>query len=39
MLPDGQRTRLHSAVGDVIDRHGGRVDVVYDVELYLSRRA
>jgi SAM-dependent methyltransferase len=39
MLPEGQRTRLHSAVGDVIDRHGGRVDVVYDVELYLSRRA
>ena len=38
ILPDEQRTRLHSAVGDVIDRHGGRVEVVYDVEIYLSRR-
>ena len=38
-LKDEQRTRLHSAVGDVIDRYGGRVDVIYDVELYLSRRA
>ena len=39
ILPAEQRARLHSAVGDVIDRHGGRVDVVYDVELYLSRLA
>jgi SAM-dependent methyltransferase len=39
ILPAEQRTRLHSAVGDVIDRYGGRVDVIYDVELYLSRRA
>lgn len=38
ILPDAQRTRLHSAVGDVIDRHGGRVEIVYDVEIYLSRR-
>jgi SAM-dependent methyltransferase len=38
ILPDEQRARLHSAVGDVIDRHGGHVEVVYDVEIYLSRR-
>jgi SAM-dependent methyltransferase len=38
ILPDEQRTRLHTAVGDVIDRHGGHVEVVYDVEIYLSRR-
>ena len=38
ILPEEQRARLHAAVGDVIDRHGGRVEVVYDVECYLSRR-
>jgi SAM-dependent methyltransferase len=38
ILPEEQRTRLHSAVGDAIDRHGGRVDVVYDTVVYLSRR-
>jgi hypothetical protein len=38
ILPGDQRDRLHSAVGEVIDRHSGRVDVVYDVECYLSRR-
>lgn len=38
ILPEEQRTSLHTAVGDVIDRHGGRVEVVYDVEIYLSRR-
>jgi trans-aconitate methyltransferase len=38
ILPEEQRARLHSAVGDAIDRHGGRVEVVYDVEIYLSRR-
>ena len=38
ILPEEQRNRLHAAVGDVIDRHGGRVDVVYDVVCYLSRR-
>ena len=36
ILPDEQRRELHAAVGDVIDRHGGRVDVVYDVECYLT---
>ena len=38
ILPEEQRTQLHAAVGDAIDRHGGRVDVTYDVEIYLSRR-
>jgi SAM-dependent methyltransferase len=38
ILPGERRTRLHRAVGDVIDRHGGTVDVVYDVQCYLSRR-
>lgn len=38
MLPDEQCAQLHAAVGDVIDRHGGSVDVVYDVEIYLTRR-
>jgi SAM-dependent methyltransferase len=38
ILPPEPRTRLHRAVGDVIDRHGGHVAVVYDVELFLSRR-
>lgn len=38
ILPDEQRARLHGAIGDAIDRHGGRVDVDYDVECYLSRR-
>lgn len=39
ILPEAQRTKLHAAVGDVIDAHGGAVDVVYDAVLYLSRRA
>ena len=38
MLPDAQRQRLHAALGQVADAHGGEVDVVYDVELYLARR-
>lgn len=38
VLPDAQRIALHEAVGDVIDARGGRVEVVYDTELYLSRR-
>jgi SAM-dependent methyltransferase len=38
ILPSEQRSRLHATVGDVIDRHGGRVDVVYDATVYLSRR-
>ena len=38
ILPEEQRTQLHAAVGDVIDRHGGRVDVTYDVEIHLSRK-
>ncbi len=38
ILPEEQRALLHAAIGAVIDRHGGRVDVTYDVEIYLSRR-
>jgi len=38
ILPDEQRSRLHAAVGDLIDRHGGSVDVVFDAVAYLSRR-
>jgi SAM-dependent methyltransferase len=38
MLPEEQRTRLHAAVGDVIDRHGGYVDCIYDTLLYLATR-
>ncbi len=38
LLPDEQRSRLQAAVGDVIDRHGGRVDMIYDAEIFLSRR-
>jgi trans-aconitate methyltransferase len=38
ILPEEQRSRLHAAVGDAIDRNGGLVDVVYDVVVYLSRR-
>ena len=39
ILPESQRTKLHAAIGSVIDAHGGAVEIVYDAELYLSRRA
>ncbi len=39
ILPSSQRTQLHAAVGEVIEAHGGAVEIVYDAELYLSRRA
>jgi hypothetical protein len=39
ILSEEQRTRLHAAVGDVIDRHGGSVDVVYDTLPQTQRRA
>ncbi len=39
ILPAEQRVRLHGAVGDAIDRHGGRVDVAYDATVFLSRRS
>jgi trans-aconitate methyltransferase len=38
ILPEEQRSRLHAAVGEAIKQHGGRVDVVYDTEVYLTRR-
>ncbi len=39
ILPDEQRGRLHDAIAALIDRHGGRVEVTYDAECFLSRRA
>src|SRR5207237_10687346 len=30
ILPESQRAQLHAAIGNVIDAHGGTVDVVYD---------
>jgi SAM-dependent methyltransferase len=38
ILPEEQRARLHAAVGQVIDAHGGSVDVVYDTNCYLATR-
>jgi len=38
ILPEEQRMRLHAAVGDAIDRHGGSIDVIYDTQLYLATR-
>jgi trans-aconitate methyltransferase len=38
MLDDDVRTRLHDAVGRVIDANGGTVDVTYNVNLYLAFR-
>jgi SAM-dependent methyltransferase len=38
MLDDAARTRLHTAVGEVIGRHGGRVEVEYKAGVYLARR-
>jgi hypothetical protein len=38
ILPEEQRTRLHAAVGAVIDAHGGSVGVTYDVMCYLATR-
>ncbi len=39
MLPEGQRAQLLAAIGNAIDRHGGRIDIVYDTELFLARRS
>ena len=38
MLSPEVREELTRRVGEAIDRHGGRVEVIYDVECYLSRR-
>jgi SAM-dependent methyltransferase len=37
-LEDGRRGALHGAVADVIDRHGGALEVVYRCEVWLARR-
>jgi SAM-dependent methyltransferase len=39
ILPEPQRTQLHEAIRDVIDAHGGNLEIVYDTELSLARRA
>ena len=38
MLDDENRARLHGAVGEVVVRHGGVVDVTYNASVYLGRR-
>jgi SAM-dependent methyltransferase len=38
ILPEEQRARVHDAVGRVIDDHGGRVNMTYDVMCYLATR-
>ncbi len=38
MLSPAVQVELTRRVGEVIDRHGGRVEAIYDVECYLSRR-
>jgi hypothetical protein len=38
ILPDDVRTQLHTEIGRVIDEHGGRIEVTYDVMLYLATR-
>jgi SAM-dependent methyltransferase len=38
MLPEQQRTRLHRAVGDVVDAHGGVVEQKLTTLLCLARR-
>jgi len=38
MIPEATRTQLHEAVGDAIDKHGGRLPVVYDAQLFFARK-
>jgi hypothetical protein len=38
IMPEPLRTRLHEALRDVIDAHGGALEIVYDTQLYLARR-
>jgi trans-aconitate methyltransferase len=38
MIPEPTRTQLHNAVGDAIDKHGGTLPVVYDVQLFFARK-
>jgi trans-aconitate methyltransferase len=38
MLPDETRTALHTAIGALVDDHGGTADVTYDANLYLAHR-
>ncbi|MCW2638909.1 MAG: hypothetical protein JWP76_1215 [Dactylosporangium sp.] len=38
MLPAQRRARLHDAIGEVVDRHGGVVSVRLDTVLTMGRR-
>jgi SAM-dependent methyltransferase len=38
ILDDAARARLQRGVGEVIARHGGRVEVIYRTDVYLARR-
>jgi SAM-dependent methyltransferase len=38
MLERARRHALHAAVGDVIDAHGGALDVAYRCEAWIARR-
>lgn len=38
MLPGQRRARLHDAIGEVVDRHGGVVSVRLDTVLTMGRR-
>jgi trans-aconitate methyltransferase len=38
ILPEEQRARLHTAVGRVIDEHGGRVGMTWDATCYVATR-
>jgi SAM-dependent methyltransferase len=38
LLDDEHRTALHRAVADVIDGHGGELEVVYRCEAWIARR-
>jgi hypothetical protein len=38
ILDDAARGRLQHGVGEVIARHGGRVEVLYRTDVYLARR-
>lgn len=38
MLPEAQRNALHGALREVIERHGGRIEVRCEAELHLARR-
>ncbi len=38
LLSDERRNALHDAIADLIDAHGGTIDVYYDTLLFMGRR-